>query len=125
MYTVWKCCGDYDQHDTKQEAFDDGYYTNESDYGHRVVDIEGPNGEDLTEEYEHWYDKKSGESTHDYIKMSQEYEKKKIGTVDVKSPEGRWCPQTVYNDEERAKLVANGLAAYGPDRVRFTPKPKS
>lgn len=118
MWTVWLCCGNFDTYDSRDEAFQRAHAANNSD-GHTPQAIEGPNGEDLTKEFEA-YDREQSQRSYEARKARCDDAKSRVaGTVEVRSPGGDWYGERVYSEDERDKQLAEMREAFGPDRVRF------
>lgn len=118
-WTVWKCCSQFEIHDSKEEAFSWAHGENESDSGHRAEAIEDPNGEDLTEEFEAYDREQSRLSSAAYAGRRDDAKRLLVGSVDVRSPSGDWCKESVYSEDERDKLLAEMRETFGSERVRF------
>lgn len=122
-YIVWQCCNQYDIYDIKDEAFAYAHAVNESDSGHRVEMIEGPNKEDLTNEFKIYDDEQSHRSYEAYKQANARAQSVLVGRVEVLSPLGYWCGESVYSESQRDTLLAELRATFGEDRVRFAPVP--
>lgn len=120
-WTVWMCCGEFDTYDNKEDAFGWAHAASESDGGHRPQAVEGPNGEDLTDEFEAYSRAESRRSYEAWKARSDDYRSRLIGSVEVRSPSGEWCAERVYSEESRDRLLAEMRDALGVDRVRFVP----
>lgn len=114
-YTIWMCCGEFEQEDTREEAISLAAGLMNSD-GHQVIAVEGPNGEDLLAEAEEKDRKRSDQ----WVEESRTRMQKYIGHIEVKGPTGKWwgrigCFSTEFRDSEMAAMVK----VYGAGRVRF------
>lgn len=119
MFTVWLCCRNYDEYDTKEEAFEEAHWATERDGDHQPISIEGPDHEDLTSEWTRYHQEQSDKEWSRSTAYRLTQEAKFIGTLEIKSPRGDWCPQRMYDMETKNAAMANAWNRYGPDRVRY------
>lgn len=121
VWTVWMCCEKFETFDSKEEAFETAHAYSYGDNCHMPHAVEGPNGEDLTEEFKA-YDFVEFRRSYDAWKVQCEAAKSRlVGSVEVRSPDGAWYGEHVYSEEYRDELLAEKLAAFGDERVRFVP----
>lgn len=121
-YTIWMCCGNFEHEDTTAEAVRFAASVMNSGEGHRVLGVEGPNGEDFLTEAEEESDRVSDE----WRKQDQETRRNLLGYVEVKGPTGKWWGRAcVYSVEQRDQEMAEMHRLYGEDRVQFVKRPES
>lgn len=114
MYTVWLCCGEFEQEDTREEAVGLAVAMMGGD-GHTVLAVEGPGGEDLMAEVEAEERRRSREWL-----AARQASPEPIGKVEVAGPTGKWWGQEwVYSESQRDTELADQRAVYGDDRVRY------
>lgn len=121
QWTVWMCCNEFESFDTKEEAFETAHAYSQGDNSHTPHTIEGPNGEDLTREFEEYDSLKSRRSYDAWKARCDDARSRLVGSVEVRSPRGAWYGENVYSDASRDQLLAEKRAAFGPERVRFVP----
>lgn len=115
------CCGVFEHEDTRAEAIISAAACMNSD-SHKVLGVEGPNGEDLMTEALEESDRRSDE----WLKKSQETRQSFLGYVEVKGPTGKWWGrEAVYSIEQRDEELAVMRRIYGEDRVQFVDRPES
>jgi hypothetical protein len=114
VYTIWLCCHEFEQEDTREEAISMAAAYINGDH-HTVFAVEGPDGEDLLPEAEAEADERSR-------KWSEQRREapKMIGYVEVKDPSGKWWGRDyIYSEARRDEALAEYRSAYGQDRVRY------
>lgn len=113
-YTIWYCCGYFDQFDEKEECLSYAVAAMNND-GHSVLAIEGPNHEDLMEE--------ADERDRQYMKEVMQRTKeapKPIGRVEIMGPKPSIkASEVVYKENEKVKLLAKYTEIYGAERVKW------
>lgn len=117
IYTIWMCCGNFDQEDSREEAISMAVAIMNGDSGHNVIAVEGPNGENLMPEAE----AESSRLTQEWLKRRQT-SPLAIGVIELKAPNGTWLGrEPVYGKTERDDKLADQILIYGKDRVRWVP----
>lgn len=116
VFSVWMCCGEVEQEDTREEALSLAAALMNGD-NHQVFAVEGPDGEDLTAEAEAL----ARERSERWLAESRS-RPKPIGRVEIAGPTGNWWGREfVYSDESRDRMMAEMTQAYGENRVRYVP----
>lgn len=115
MYTIWMCCGEFEQFDNRDEAITSAaaYMNGE---GHRILGVEGPNFEDLMPRVEEESDKQSQSWSNIFPKSAP----RPIGRIEIMGPTGQWWGwEPMYTQAEMNKRIAELRDEYGTQRVRW------
>jgi hypothetical protein len=117
-YTIWMCCGRFEQAHTSDEALSLAVSMMNSDCGHRVLGVEGPDGEDLMKQAEQLDDQRTQEW------LRQQEAQRRIGYVEVLGPTGKWWGKVYcYTAQDKDEKMADIIGEYGQGRVRWVAEP--